>query len=882
MTRNTLLAVAFLLAFAGLWGGVHLNPSVEIGVPARFVADAFPAPPALPESLPKSASVQKPLPRLALALPAILAVLLLLWRRRMGQRLLPALLPPVVVLLHPATETAVRTMAGLGDLGALSALAFGAILLTAASSTLVGAGFVLLFLSVLIAPSGAALSAVAAFVLLERKPTMIKGAALLLVYGLARANGLLLLDAVIAVPPGYHGVSGVPLYAFLDGLIAAAASVVPHHALLLVPAGGEVTQGVLYTGLAVLGAFALGVTLLPPERRFGGRFTPALGFAAVVLIAAQATWTASLPACAALIVAILVAQWAGSAADDVDRKRPRTIAAAAVGLVLLVAVGGSAWMLRPEFRSHSAYLESLGASLGAAEDHPVTIGATRAWTLAASADELEAEISRRLEVIRAEPSSANELSSIQDHDLAVAAAIQGSFAPAADLLELAMPAAPAASRDAFALDLADIYLRQYRAGDAISLTESVRARNDDPKVVAQALAREAIGYATRGLRLSADATADARDREMAQAWSRLDQAIEADRDCARALLDRGRLRLAHDQGTGALMDLEACSQLRPDLAEPCLELAKLYFVRDLPEEGEIWLTRAQQIAGLSDPDVKLLTARLMLFRGDPVGAMSMAEELQPVADQLRGGEADLAELYRVLARLAEEQESQEIIEPMCRLALFYGSDGGGESTDRLYRFLKDAQRWEEAWQHLNDSEDRGIPIEEFDRKLALVTKNAGYARHITGDKQRALEFWMETLRRSPDCRDLGAVPAMARSIADTVESADLSELGDLGFAAYERAKKYKDDERLHDAARCFRTSSQLVPGMPNSHFGLAQVLDELGQLDEATAAWKACGKVTKAMLARYREAGDVKGTEQMERMLQVVYRKIGLPEESGP
>lgn len=883
MIRNSLLAAVFLLVLAGVSVCLGLAPdgSLRLAAPTRFIADSFPSAPALPESLPTQATEPRPLPLLVLWLPAIIAVLLFVWRRSMGQRVLPSMLPALVVLIHPATSTALRTVAGLGDLAALGLLAFGAVLLTASSSTWIGAGLVLLFLSVLCAPSGAVLSALAALALLERKPTMAKGALLLLLYGLARAHGMLLLDAWIDLPAGYHGVSGVPLFDFLDGVVAAAAAIVPRAAPLLIPAGGALSGMTVQIGLAVLVLLAVGMTLLPPERRFGGRYSPALGLVAVGWIAAQATWTGPLPSVAAVILTILVAQWIGAMGDDVDRTRVRSGASFVLGVALLGALGVSYWKTLPAYRSHAAFLESVGAALDAAPEHPVRIAAERAAVKSAAEAELGAMIRARLASTQADGGVSAGQTAARDRDLAVAAAIQGLLAPAGELLERAMAAAPAEDRDEMALDLADVYLRQFRAGDAVTLTEQIRARTQDKAIRAEAFAREAIGYATRGLRLPADAPADARDREMAQAWSKLDQAIETDPRCARALLDRGRLRLAHDQGTAALIDLEACARLRPDLAEPCLELAKLYFVRDLPEEGELWLKKAQQIAGLSDPDVRLLTARLMLFRGDPVGAMAMAESLQPEAARLRGGAQDLGELYRVLGRLAEEQKNVELIEPMCRLALFHGADRTGESVERLYRFLKEELRWEDVLQLLQDAETRGIPVDEPERKLALATKNSGYARLQAGDRRGALQLWMRTLSLSPDCSDLGAIPGLIRSLADDLPGSDLARLGDLGRAAFDRAREFEADGRLQDAARCFRTSGQLVPSMPYSHFGLAQVLEELGNRDEAAEAWKACRRAAKALLEEYRSEGDSRRATQMEQLLTVVASNIGAEEETS-
>ncbi len=790
-----------------------------------FRPDQLPAALELPETLAPAESLSAPNSLAGCALLSAVTLLLLGWRRGLGQAPAAALFPGLVLALHPQFLTAQLTAAGQWDLAALVLLLLGAFLMTVERSTLVAAGIALLFLSVLLAPSGAAFSALAAYVLLERVPAMHKGGVLLLMYGAARALGVpalagFLPGAAAPVPwPG--GMDQTVLERFLQ----AAASLFPAEPQLL-PAPGP-----LAAALAVLALF-LAALIAAPERRFGGRYAGLLCLAALALLAGAARQGAGLGAGASAAPLVLFALWIAGISDDVQRSWARTLPAWMLGVALLAACGWLTWRQAPAFASRQAYFAALaGASTG---EHPLEQAKLRALLDAAA----PAEVALRAEERLGAPPHDARAAAAADRDVALAAALAALPDLALRLLERAEPAA-AADAELLRRIRADQLAVLLRAGQ---LAEAL-ARADRFLVQAEGAARadllscRAAAHACLAFRgLAGGASPLVQEQESARAFEDFAAALGAAPACARALLGRGRLRLALGDGTGALKDLEECARLRPDLPAPRLELARLYFTRGQEDAGERELESARQLAGANQPDVLLVTAYLQLARGDLLGAVGNAETLQAQVGRLRGGGEELAVLVQLLARTAEDGSDFGVAEAMTRLALRHGADQSGEASTRLARLLRRARRFDEVVLVYEEARRRGIPVQDLQAELSQALKNAGYEHFIQGQRDAARPLFLRAIQESAGFHDLGAVPSLLRASADEARGADEEAITAEARRAFELGSAALARGDPAEAERLLEVSIALLPQNPYAHYHLGLALGRLGRPEEARQA----------------------------------------------
>lgn len=808
--------------------------ALALFVQPRFSVEGWPVALALPEAVAPAMPPPAAPPAWSALLPGVVALVMFWWRRRARASVGAAAVVAGLLLLHPATATALTLAAGRIDLLALAALLLAGVLLYARRPVALPLALALLLAALLVAPSAAGLVPLGMFLLLEASSaprtdgSRRSGAgALAVLAGLSalwcvvRACGWLPVGDWLGLPgAGFAVDADLPTVA-----MQLSAAVWPDRPPLYVPTPLDPRAG--FAVVALLG----GVTLALGCACRRSLRAPLLATLSLAALAVGVRNGGALAASAILPFAILLAIAIGSLLDVTGRPLWRGVGALAA-VLLLVASGSAAWQQRAAFRSPGDLrLAAAPDTSRAPLSHPLRLAALRVRLAQAPVDEVT-----RLARERSDGAPPDSLAMARiDRDLAVALVRRGQVEPALDLLTRALPLASHSAADdwRFRLDLVDVLMRAGRLDQAVDLAGELAGRADQPEH-AEALVRLGMAHAARAL--LRDTTGDdlpLREREMAEARTQIDAAIAADAGCVRALLDRGRLRLAAGDGTGAVSDLERAAALRPDLAEPHIELAKLWFSREIDDEGEAELLSAQRLAGANHPDVLLLTAQLMLARGDLVGAVSTAERLQARVLELRGGATELAQLFRLLSRAAEDQKELEVVEAMCRLSLHYAVDRSGDVTARLYQLLKGAQRYDDALAVLRAADEHAVPMAELAQELSLTLKNVGLLRLRQGESAAALDAFLESVRRNAEFRDLGSVPSVLRSLADAAGAAQRSALGDQGMRAFQVGKAALEQGRLDDALRCFTASTELVPLMPFSHLFRAQVLIELGRDDDA-------------------------------------------------
>ncbi|MFG0319213.1 MAG: tetratricopeptide repeat protein, partial [Planctomycetota bacterium JB042] len=750
-----------------------------------------------------------------------------------------ALLPGALLLLHPALHLATATAAGRLDLFALAGLLLGAWLTTLERSAWVALGVLLLFAAVLAAPSGAVLAALGAFVLVERRPTMQRGAALLLVYGAARAFGAPWLGALLdpgAFPPRI-GVDGAGWRALLEGVAAAHVPVRPGP---FVPASGPGWAAALPGA-----AFLLAALVLPPERRFGGRFLGWLGLVALGLAALAARQDGALPPSAVAPGVLLLAVWVAGIGDDVDRRPARRAVALGLALLLLGGSGFLAWRTLGRLDDPRATFASVApaVALGAAGDARSLV----ALRASLSSEPAIRRFERAERLLAGGPGDGAAAPEV-DRDVAVAAALAGSPERAAPLLERARTGAArrgdAALADAILLDLLDVHLRESRPALALERIER-RGEVDDARLAAELRCREGLAWFLVAFQPGEDGrppATDVRDRVLVRARRALEAAVEAAPDAPRPRLELGRLELALGRPIEAVKHLEACASASPGLAAPHVELARLYFTLGEDPDGERELARARERAGKEDPEVRLVTAQLRVARGDVLGAVEMAEGLKADVHRLRGARGALGELYAILSRAAEDQRNLGLAAAMARNALDLAPDRSGEVTARLARVLRQERAFEEVVTLLERAETKGIPVPELEAEIAQAYKNAGYAHLLAQERRAALDDFAEALRRTEDVASLGAVPKLVRELVDEFaddDDVDPSIVTEEARRLFERGVEAFAAEEIDRAGDLFAASLALLPRNPYAHLRLALVRERQGRLDEAREALRA-------------------------------------------
>jgi len=824
----------------------------------RISPESVPVALELPETLAVPPARQAPDFVAGLGLLGLAGLLLLAWRRLMGQSPGLALLPGLLLLAHPAMLGVVLTGSGRLDLAALALLLLGAALMASESTGRVAGGLVLLILSVLAAPSGAPLSALAAFVLLERVPAMQKGAVLLLLCGTARALGAPSLlasgdwpgtEAFAAPAAPAAWMAGQPLS--IEALLSTAAALIPGRPVVWLP-GAEPPS----VGLWLLILLAAGALLWFPERRFGGRWPALLALAALGLavLSTRGGFAAAPGALAAPL--ILFGCWLSGLGDSVRRGRLRPALAGAGGLALVILLGVRTFHQAELFESQSAYFRAAApADPARAERDGLALFALRAELSAAEPEEIRAIAAERLldgpdGPGAADRSPVSSASVRVDRDLAVAAARCGGTGQALELIERAVRgAAEDPERQAsILLDRVDLLLRAGSPEPALPIVEALLAEVLDAGARARILTRRGLIHAQLGLRLpAAGSESGGRERQLAEARRDFAAAITSDPDCARAHLDRGRLELALGEVVEAIKSLEAAARLRPDVAAPRLELAKLYFSRGQGEAGERELARASEVAAANDPDVVLVTAQLQLARGDLPGAVKNADRLSGRDHQLQGGAQSLAELYRILALFAEDSRNRGLAEQMARKSLRHGIDRDGGATGCLLRILRQERRFEEQVALLRQAERDGTPVENRQLELSRALKNAGYAHFVAKDRRGAFSRFLEACRVNPEFTDLGAIPGLLHSMAEQQDQEQVGQLADLARGAFERGLAAFAADDFGEARRLLSISIEMLPQNPFAHYHLGLIRDRLGELEAARLEYERALEYAEAL-----------------------------------
>ncbi|MFH0944430.1 MAG: tetratricopeptide repeat protein, partial [Planctomycetota bacterium] len=821
LNRATLLAGLILVL---LTCAIGLRPA-----PSFSLAD-LPGPLQLPETLAPVVVSPAPSAWPGLILLGVSALLLLVWRRAMGHPPGLALLPALILLVHPAQLSAVLTGDGRLDLAALLLVLLGAVFLASDRAAFAAAGIVLLILSVLAAPSGAPLAALAAFVLLERVPPMHRGAGLLIMLGLARGLGApsLLVSLKGDVQAAAASID-FPTFSLTRSL-ETVASLLPGRPVLEVPGVEPVAVG---AGLLLL--LVLGVIALAPQRRFGGRWTALLGLGSLLLLALSSGQDRVSGPGALLAPLVLLASWLASLGDDVQRGALRPALAWSLSLGLLAVLVGRSVRQLDLFESREAFFQSVAkAEPHAADQDGLSLLALRARLRAAGPEEVGRLALHRLSL--GAPASAR--TAVVDRELAIAAAQNGWTDRALQLIDRAWVGIRSEVGDgplpSIHLDRIDVAVR---AGDpelALALCNPLVLAARENRQKAQVLSRRGALHA--GLAFQAEARGggvDLRDRELTQAREDFAAAIDLDADCVRAFLDRGRFELALGNAIAAIKDLEQAARLRPALAAPRLELAKLYFAADQSDAGERELSQAKELASASDPDVRLVTAQLLLARGDLAGAVKSAEAIRARMHQLTGGANSLSELYAILAVSAEETRNRGVAEEMAKKALELGHDRKGKVTQCLSRILRQERRYDELVELLQLAERRSIPVPNLQTELSLAFKNAGYARFVAKDRASAFAQFLEAVRRSPEFDDLGALPSLLCSLAEGTDDSDREALAEQARRAFEMGVSRYQDEKFEQAQKLLLVSIDLLPQNPFAHYSLGLVLDRTGKPEEA-------------------------------------------------
>ncbi len=843
MNRSTLLAGLLLLVL-----GV-----VFTATPHFSTALPFP-PPILPEQLPSAefAGVSKPfgLPAMEYigrGLIVLTSILLLVWRRSVGQGPFLALLPSLVVLFHPAFYSACGSLSGLVELACFFVAILSIFLMTFGRSAAAVVGAILGFLVVLIAPSGAPLAALFAFAFAEAAPGLPGAAIFATLYGVARAFALPslvvylkstdlanLVAAFAPLSPPEAPLAAESLGALLrDGsallsaIAATAAGTIPTHLPLFAFA-----PDALIAGSVLLGWLGLGVVVFSPEKRFGGRSAPLLALVAMALLAIEQARRGLASSVALAAPIVIVATYVAVLADAVDGRRVRRAIAILVAVAIVAYLGFARGKLVPAVSDRAAFARQIAdPSLAAAERSTASRIAFVADLAASSSAAIHDRAKARL--VMAPPSTASGLEI--DRALALESALTNDSESAVALLQRALAHATldstARERSALRLDLLDLLLRARKSRDVVDWCAEMIPAESSASLKAELLAREASGH------VQLAAIADPKDvvpaeKEWAAASVALDAAIAADDHCARAFFDRGRLAMVRGDGVAAVKDLERAGELATGSAQPAIQLALFYLSRAQESTALRYIETARKLAGESDPEIRLLEAQRAIGHGEVLVVEKAARELEAVAPRLLGGSAAIGDLYAMLASAAEDQHNDGLALASCRAASRLRGDRDGRLAAQEVRLLKRALAYEDLTKLLLDMKARRVEFPDLDQEIAIAYKNDGLAA-LTRDKARARAAFFEAVHRSPSYADLGSVPGLLRSL--TLE-AKLPEdtLIDEGKRAYEYgvARASGPNADLEIAERALQVSRALVPGNPYVTYQLALLRKAKGQTAE--------------------------------------------------
>lgn len=819
MNRSTLLALLLVLVL-----GVAFRIAPPFAVDGPFVG------PSLPEQLPAVLATPAPPVLVGEILVLVTALLLVAWRRSVGQGPLLALVPALVFLFHPAFALSAGSWKGCAELACFAIVVLGAWLMTFGRSSAAVFGAILGFVAVLIAPSGAALAALFAFALAESEPGLPGAAVMATLYGVARAFAL---PSLLTFLPGEHewlqpfAATEAP-FAVLgpdwwQAIAAVAASIVRPDLAWLASAPLQTVAG-----LVVLGLLAMGAMFVFAEKRFGGRAAPLLALVAIVLLAFEQHHRGLAVSAALAPVLLLVALWIATVADVVDGHRVRRGFAVSACCVALAFVAWGRVNIASSIRTAGTALRAAALPFPAES----TLAALAARVEATGRGRDDAVIAAKESLAGAQPSTPIDLE--RDRDLAIAAALAGDSHLASQLLQRALAHASAEAtvdeRRRIELDLLDLLLRARRGDDVVKECDEKLGLVSDPKHRAQLLVRKASGHVQR-LVASAGVRA-AEEVEWSAARKALDDAVEADGVLARAHFDRGRLAIVRGNGVLAVRDLEVAALLAPRSPHPHLQLALFYLSRAQESPALDHFEAARAIGGAADPEVRLFTAQRMVSRGDTAGAERLARELESEAPRLLGGDAAIADLHTFISVAAEAAHDGVLALRAARAAFERVDDRGGAITQRFARLLAENQSYEELVSLLESLRSKHAPYPDLEDSLAGAWKNCGI-RQLAIDRGKARECFVSAIRESANYRDLGTAPMLLRTITLEMKLPD-DALVHEAKRAYDRGVAAAPvDPEL--AERALEVSRGLLPGNPYATYQLGRLKKKKGAKDEASA-----------------------------------------------
>lgn len=818
MNRATLLCLLLVTTLAVAF---QATPTFAVDGP-------FPGP-TLPEQLVPVASHDAPPVLLGRILLVAIAILIVAWRRSVGQGPLLSMIPALVVVFHPTLALAPGSAKGCAELACLAVVVFGAWLMTFGRSAWAIIGAVLGFLAVLAAPSGAALAALFAFALAESEPGLPGAAVWATLYAAARAFELpsLLsylpfaqpwLDPIAPPEPPFSAIDGE----FLCAIEAVAAPLVRFDVSWLAAAPGWSLQGA-----CVVAVLALGALFLHAEKRFGGRAAPLLAAIAIVMLAFEQHHRGLASAAALAPVVLLVALWLATLGDVVDERPMRRTSGALVCAVALAFCAFARVRAEPALASRSTALEVASRPFVASSHLGSIASRTRIESLP-RASVLEEAKSRR-----DGPAPAQPFELERDRDLAIAAALAGDSKLASELLQRAIAQASASAsaeeRRRIEIDLMDLLLRAGRGDDVAQWCDELLDAERDPTRRSTLLVRKASAHVLRAI-ARANESVGIRDAEWAAARAALDAAIEDDAANARAWFDRGRLAIVRGDGVAAVRDLERAARCAPSSPHPELQLALFYLSRAQESPALEHFERARAIGGDRDAEVRLFAAQRQLARGDAAGAERIARELEPESARLLGGDAAIADLHANISAAAEAAHDDALA---LRASMAAFARGGGEDladAQRLARLLEKTQNYDELVSLLSSLRSRSVPFPDLEDALAIAWKNAGI-RCLVSDRKKARDCFLSSVKESVSFRDLGSAPSFLRTMTlefDLPQDA-LLEQGKRAFD-YAVARLGTDPD---GAARALEVSRALVPGNPYAAFHLARIKKQRGATAEA-------------------------------------------------
>lgn len=727
---------------------------------------------------------------------------------------LHAALAFALVLVHPVTWIAATTARGGHEIAAFALAAIGAAILVRDRPLLRELGAGLLVIGGWWSPSGIG---VATFALAMA----------------ARASGPVRPVVLLAVLPRVFGAPGVLDWfgvrfgATPDG--AATSGIVDGVRDALATLAGASGSAWIGDGPApAFGWLALGAMILVAWATSGPARIAALAAVAGTAIVGFSASSGALVASSSLVP--ILATLAFAAAQPRDDRKASFVGLAVLGAALALAISTTWTVVRPATSSFDL-LASQPGRIGRARPvaHRAALIALERGgerlvhdTLVSATDELRA------------------LDAESTRDVAILAAQFGLADEALPLLERAMYGDRARGplrATPLELDLLDLKLRAGRPRVVIRDVDEMLAAAPEPSLRADLAVRRATAYALLSLSTKFESDPAIRSKHAKAMFASYTDALTADPEHTRALLDRGRAFLATGQAIEAVKDFEKVAKLRPDLAAPRLELAKLYFSRGQGEAGEAEIVAARKAQGDADPDVVLVVTQLLVARGNLSDAVHNAKQLESLQHRLRGGAEELAALYTQLGRAAEDVRDEALALELTRRARSLGADATGENAARLARLLRQKREFAGELEVLLDAQKRELPIADLRAQIVAAHKNVGYASLFSGDKKAACSSFLDAAASAANADELGAVAELVRNLAGELKGEAQERVVTIAKVAYSNAQ---DAERARDWVRAegaYRVSLSLLPQNPYAWFQLGESLSEQHRRAEAVEAW---------------------------------------------